>query len=116
MDQVQVSFLASFPRLGKPVRQRLMGELRLRLALCRAVKDRSRHADRRDRNLPQERQQLVCCFRNDAPKQHVQLIEVEAWSQIERPAGFASDQVVTGVLGPVTKVTEPLKPGHEVSR
>ena len=74
-----------------------MGELRLRLALCRAVKDRSRPAYRRDRNLPQEQQQLVCCFRNDAPKQHAQWIEVEAWSPIERPASFASDQVVTGL-------------------
>ena len=88
MDQVQVSFLPSFPRLGKPVRQRLMRELRLRLALCRAVKDRSRPDYRRDRNLPQEQQQLVCCFRNDAPKQHAQWIEVEAWTHMQKTGGF----------------------------
>ena len=48
--------------------------------------------------------------------QYAQWIEVKALTRIKRLAGFASDQVVTGVLGPVTKVTEPLKPGHEVSR
>ena len=52
VDQVQVSFLPSFPRLGKSARHRFVGELRLRLALCRAVKDRSRPTDRLDRNLP----------------------------------------------------------------
>ena len=41
---------------------------------------------------------------------------IEAFTRIERPAGSAYDQVETGVLGLVTNVTEPLKPGHEVSR
>ena len=79
VDQVQVSFFPSFPRLGKPVRQRLMWELRLRLALCRAVKDRSRPTSRLLRHfgaMPKRDRR----FGNDVPTQHAQWIEVETRS------------------------------------